>query len=118
MSASAQKEKFNYKTIFIHYFYCLAIIALLTLTSINLNKFIQNQKVLGASVDVTSLQNEKAYWQKLVSDNPTFVDGYLQIAKVDVELGNQNEARNYLQKAKDLNPNSTKIIEVQQELGL
>lgn len=113
-----QEEKFDYKKSFIHYAYCLAIIFLLTLTSININKFLNTKKVLGASVNVTPLQNEKSYWQNLVDENPTYVDGYLQLAKVDVELGNVNEATTFINKALSLDPNSSKIPEVQHELGL
>lgn len=91
---------------------------LLIITSININKFINNQKVLGASIDVSPLQNEKAYWQNIITKNPSYLDGYLELAKVDVELGNKLEAKSYIDKAEALNPNSTKVTSVQLELGL
>ena len=115
---SKQKSKENYRVYFIHYSYCLAIIALLILTSVNINKFINSQKVLGAAVDVTPLQNEKSYWQNLVNQNPTYIDAYLELAKIDIELGNKNEASNFINTALSLDPNSSKVISVQQELGL
>lgn len=108
---------FAYKKSFLHYTYCLAIIILLTAAGFNVNKFINSQKVLGTTVDVTPLQNEKAYWQKLISDNPTYIDAYLQVAKVDVELGNKNEANNFLERASNLDPNSSKVQEVKTALG-
>ncbi len=110
--------KINFKPYFIHYAYCLGIIALLILTSININKFFESQKVLGISVDVTPLQNEKDYWENIVSQNPSYTDGYLEIAKVDVELGDKNEATAYITKALTLDPNSTEITSVQKALGL
>lgn len=112
------REKVSYKFYLIHYSYCLAIIVLLTIASINLNNYLNSQKVLGASVDASPLQNEKNYWQDLVSKNPSYVDGYLQLAKVSVELGNTNEAQSFINKAISLDPNSTKIISVERELGL
>jgi tetratricopeptide (TPR) repeat protein len=115
---NAKVNKVNRAKYFLHYTYCLATILLLTLISININKAITRQKVLGTSINASPLQNEKSYWQKMVSDNPTYIDGYLELAKVDVELGNINEARSYIEKALSLDPNSPKITEVQKALGL
>ncbi len=119
MSKSAKSDKrVNKAKYFIHYFYCLAVIVLLILTSININKSLESKKVLGAAIDVTPLQNEKSYWENLVSQNPSYRDAYLQLAKVEVELGNKNEAITYITKALTLDPNSEKITSVQRELGL
>ncbi|GEM_PF-7109021 len=112
------KQKVNFQTYFIHYAYCLAIIALLSLTSVNINKYLENQKVLSATIDVTPLQNEKLYWQTLISQNPSYIDAYLQLAKVEVELGNKNEASDLIAKALQLDPNSPKITSAQKALGL
>ncbi len=115
---SKSKKKENYKKYFIHYAYCLAIISLLILTGVNINKYIENQKVLGAKIDISPLQEEKNYWENLITDHPTFVDAYLQLAKVEVEIGDKEKAINLIKKALTLDPNETKIIEVQEELGL
>lgn len=115
---STQKTKVSYKPFFLHYLYCLSLIIFLTIAGFNINKFINNQKVLGTSVDVTPLQNEKLYWQQIISNNSTYIDGYLQIAKVDIELGNKSEANNFLERASNLDPNSSKIQDVRNELGL
>lgn len=111
-------KKKNFKPYFLHYTYCLLTILLLILISININKAIATQKVLGASINASPLQNEKSYWEKMVSDNPTYIDGYLELAKVDVELGNTSEATSYIEKALSLDPNSSKITSVQKALGL
>ncbi len=91
---------------------------LLILTGFNINKYIDSQKVLGTSVDTSPLQEEKSYWQNLITDNPTYTDGYLELAKINFELGNKVEALNSLNKAIVLDPNSNKIREVQKILGL
>ncbi len=112
------KSKVNYNSYFLHYSYCLAVIVLLTIIGINLNKFLDTKKVLGVTVDVTPLQAEKIYWQNISNANPSYIDAYLQLAKVDVELGNSNEATEFIKKALMLNPNSSKITSVQKALGL
>src|SRR5579864_2513694 len=86
---SPQEKPFSYTKVFIHYIYCLAIIVFLSIASININNYLASQKVLGASVNVSPIQNERLYWQSVITLHPTYVDGYLELAKVDVELGNK-----------------------------
>jgi tetratricopeptide (TPR) repeat protein len=91
---------------------------MLTATGININNFINKQKVLGASVDVSSLQEEKNYWENLIKKNPTFVDGYLQLAKIYSLMGKKDEAILQIKSALSFDPNSMKIIQVQRLLNL
>lgn len=84
----------------------------------NLNKFINNKKVLGAQADNSKIIDEKNYWLNVVKNNPTYVDGYLELAKVDSELGLPDEAKIYIKTAYRLQPNYLKISEVQKLLGL
>ena len=121
MSAKVKKQKtkkVNSKELTLHYFYCLSIILLLILTSVNINKFLSQQQVLGTQIDTTDIQNEKLYWKKMTQDNPTYIDGYLQLAKVAVELQDRTLAQTYITKALTLDPNSIKILEVKHQLGL
>src|SRR3972149_10625863 len=111
------KTKHDFKKDIIYICSCCAAIALLTLTSFNLNKFLNNQKVLGATIDTSGIENEKVYWEKLVTQNPTYRDGYLQLAIIDNVLGNKEESLMYFQKAKSIDPNSEKISEVKRILN-
>lgn len=118
-NTKASKEiKESYGKYFIHYIYCLGTIALLILASYNLNNLLKSRNVLGASVEVNTIQDEKEYWLKVASENPTYVDAYLQLAKVETELSNKDGARSYINEAKKLNPNSEEIEIVEKELGL
>jgi hypothetical protein len=112
------KHTAKYKKYFLHYLSCLAIVLILTLTTLNINKFINNKKVLGAATDNQKILDEKTYWLEVVKNNPTYLGGYLELAKVDVELNMKDEAKDYIEKAYLLQPNSTKIPEVQNLLGL
>jgi len=117
-SAKKKKNKVSYKQYFVHYLFCLLVILLLVLTGVNIDKFLSNQKVLGTKIDTTTIQNEKSYWQKIVSDNPTYLDGYLELAKVEVQLGNTQEAQNYINQALQINPNSQRIPEIKKLLNI
>ena|SRR5260221_10809291 len=124
MPKSAKKKKLkakvnhSFKKYFIHYVYCLLIILLLSVASININHYIESQKVLGDKIDATSFLEEKTYWEAVVEKNPNYIDGYLQLAKVNVEIGNKNDAQNMIIKALELDPNNSRITSVQEELGL
>lgn len=111
-------DKISYKNYFLHYLSCLAVVFILTLTTLNINKFLNDRKVLGVAVDNEKILTEKEYWLGVVKDNPTYIDGYLELAKVDVELNLNEEAKNYIQKAYSLQPNSEKITEIKALLGL
>lgn len=112
------KVKESYGKYFVHYIYCLGTIGLLILASYNLNNLLKNRNVLGASVETNTIQDEKEYWLKIASENPTYVDAYLQLAKVEVELSNKEGAKTYIEEAKKLNPNSEVIEKVEKDLGL
>jgi len=38
--------------------------------------------------EIGRLQNLKAYWEKIVSDSPTYRDGYVHLALIEQALGN------------------------------
>ncbi len=98
---------------------CLAVIILLSLSIVNINKFLSKQKVLGAQVttDTSNLESEKTFWQKVIKENPTYRDGYLELALLDNTLGNKTDSLKNFEKAKSIDPNSPKITEVQKILN-
>ncbi len=111
-------SKYNFKKDLIYLCSCCAAIALLLLTGFNINKFLESKKVLGTTIDVSDIQNEKTYWLQMVSQNPTYRDGYLQLAVIDNTLGNKEESLMYFKKAKSIDPNSQKISEVGKLLNI
>lgn len=116
--AKKEKVKHNFKKDFMYLCSCCAAIALLFLTGLNINKFIDSKKVLGATIDTSGIENEKAYWLQMVSQNPTYRDGYLELAIIDSTLGYKEESLMYFKKAKSIDPNSQKIDEVRKLLNI
>lgn len=112
------KVKHNFKKDFMYLCSCCAVILLLFLTGANIHNFLATKKVLSASVDMSDIENEKNYWQQIVSQNPTYRDGYLQLAIVYDTLGNKEESLKNFEKAKLIDPNSPKIPQVQKILNL
>lgn len=121
MPATAKKEKskkYNFKKDLLYFCSCSGAILLLILTGLNVNQYLNKQKVLGASIDTTQLTEEKDYWEKIATDNPTYRDAYLQLARIESELGDKTKANEFIDKARAIDPNSAKISEVARLLGL
>ena len=83
----------------------LFILLVLLLTVVNITKIFANKKVLGVTVDTSSVIAQKEYYLKLIKDNPTYVDGYIELSNIEKFLGNTESANQYLKLAQNLDPN-------------
>lgn len=83
----------------------LFILLILLLTIINIDKIFANKKVLGVSVDTSSVIAQKEYYLQLIKDNPTYIDGYVELSKIEKFLGNSQAADEYLETAQNIDPN-------------
>ena len=92
------------------------ILAILFLTAINISVFIVNQKVLGANIEDYPDQ-EETFWLNIHSQNPTYFDALIELTKLKIENKETQEAFEYLQKAKAINPNSLTISDFEEQLG-
>jgi len=93
-----------------HFLFCFLAIAILTLTLINLNFSFLPAKVLGiSSQEETSNTNEASFWQNFMAENPTYLDGWLELSKIALNNQDPDTASSYLQKASEINPASEKI---------
>lgn len=95
---------------------CFGVIAVLFLAGFSLNNYFSKSKVLGT--ETPDLSKEMLFWEKIVSENPTYIDGWLELARVSFELGDKDYAIGALNSAKAINPNSEKIEVLEKELGL
>ncbi len=102
----------------------LASAILLSLTFLNIAAYLSitrinfDQKVLGASTEMDSnqnLSNEIIFWEKIVNDNPTYVDGYLKLAVLEWPL-DKTKSSHFLQIARELDPNSSKVHIIENKL--
>ena len=102
------------KTVLTLFLSTLGIFTILTLTSANFSLLkVQEVKVLGVE---SSPDSERTYWQKIVNQNPTYRDGFIELARVEAEMGNFEASNVYLGKAKEIDPNSLNLLKTEIEL--
>lgn len=99
---------------FKNFLIALFTILVLTITSLNLYLFI-NRKPTVLGIQVSPL-SERQYWQRVARNTPTYRDAWVQIAKIDSEMGNRQYAQVALNRAKNIDPNSTTILDVEKNI--
>lgn len=87
----------------------------------NITTFFESKKVLGiattqAQESAPTFEYEKKYWLDIVSKHPTYRDGYLELAQIEIDLGNKEKAALYIQKARMIDPNSSIIARFEEKL--
>jgi tetratricopeptide (TPR) repeat protein len=94
-------------------YFALAFITIISfgLVFSNITKVSGKNVVLGATdeyliPDIKDLEKEREYWVKIIEGNHTYRDGYIELADIDYRLGDLETARKWLEKAKELDPNS------------
>ncbi|MDP3994822.1 MAG: hypothetical protein Q8P91_03245 [bacterium] len=96
-----------------HLCICSAVVALLLLSGLNIETFKQKQKVLGLKTENTQEDSifpiEEIYWTFFLTQNPNYFEGWIELAKLDIDSGKTDHAIYSYTKAKQLNPNSQKV---------
>lgn len=92
---------------------CCAVIVLLTLSSHNLSRYTTSPKVLSAT---RNIEQELTFWKTIVTETPSYRDGWLELARLEMELGDKSEARKYLNQAKTIDPNNSEVKELEAKL--
>lgn len=70
--------------------------------------------ILGTS---DNLQSKKIYWINLIKENPTYFEGWIQLALIENRLGDKASAVESLNKAREIDPNSEILNKVEQTIN-
>lgn len=89
-------------------FFVLAL--LLGLSFLNIKSFYDaNQKQKGVLGAETSLNAEKDYWVNFLGGEKDYLPGWIELAKIDKELGDTNGYDNAIENIKRINPNTQEL---------
>lgn len=97
-------------------FFSAFAMLLLTLSLINLKLYFNSQNanlVLAAKKEEF---DEKQYWSNFLEANPAYFPGYIELAKMQISDNELNKAVQTILTAKEINPNSPLVIELEQSL--
>ena len=100
---------------------CCAVVLLLFVASFNLENFLAGKRVLGTETqnqiyEQELLKEQKLYWEEFLAENPTYLDGWIELANIELKLGKTEEAKLSLDKAKAIGPNSSKVKVLEEAL--
>lgn len=113
MARSATKKKHKLSLEFFKFACSCATVIVLLLSIINLNNASSKKEVLGQETSLEQLQTEKTYWENVVADNPTYMDGWIELSRIYKSLGDTSSSQKALNEARKINPNSDKLIGLQ-----
>lgn len=92
----------------LYFLSAVGILVSLTLISLNIKTYLNQKKVLAVATEsdkTTQLKNEASFWEGFLSQNPTYLPGWLELSKIEYELGDKDYALGALNTAKAINPN-------------
>jgi len=92
----------------------LLIVILFLLVSFNLNTFLKEDRILGAS-EIQPF-DEVSFWKDFVSVNENYLDGWVELAKLEAKAGKTKEVREILTKIEEIDPNSQKLLDLKNSL--
>lgn len=100
---------------------CCAVIILLFIAGINFENFLASKRVLGIKnqnqiYEQELLMEQKIYWKVFLAENPTYLDGWIELANIELKLGKLEEAKLSLDKAEAISPNSSKVKALEETL--
>lgn len=96
---------------------CCAVVIIFSLSTFNTSLFLNGNQVLGASSQAAG-QDKISFWQDLVTKYPTYMEGWVELAKLEIKSGNLQQATFYLEKAKEIDPNSNEVKQLETAIGL
>ena len=116
------KKKIGLQSEIVYLCSCCAAIILLTLVGVNLNHYLSNNQVLGATTNsqiknYESLSEEKIYWQNFLKENPGYIDGWLELTQINLDMSDKLAAKESYNNAREIDPISIKLTPFKEVFG-
>lgn len=117
------KKRLSLKKEVVFFCSCCATVLLLILSAVNVARTASDSRVLGTHSETGPLEEgqlsgEISFWHDFLQQTPSYVDGWLELATLQIQSGNKSEAMAALEKAKEIDPNSEKLKTIEESLPL
>jgi tetratricopeptide (TPR) repeat protein len=115
------KKKLKLKHELLYFCSCCAGILVLILSILNLRGLNSSGRVLGLRTEVprqelARISEEITFWKKFLGDNPSYFDGWLELAVLERQTGDEMAAQAALNAAQQIDPNSRELKILQENL--
>jgi len=110
MSKKSAKNPFSFLTLL------FGVILLLTLTSLNLYNFLKEEEVLGIASESQEFNSEILFWENFLLANNNYLDGWFELVKLKIDVGDIDGAKGALNKIEEINPNSLELLMLRNSL--
>ncbi len=114
--AKANKKKNLFKNEFAYLSIVLGTIFIFFLTTFNIDHYLEKQKVLCSATAISSSRNEIAFWEIFLYENENYIEGWLELAELQIGEGDITGARETLINVEKINPNSEELIKLRRSL--
>jgi cytochrome c-type biogenesis protein CcmH/NrfG len=85
------------------------------LTFFNLSLYM-NKTNLPSKVLASKDQNNVLIWKEFLKSHPDYIEGWIELSKIEFDKGNKSEAYEAYVKAWKINPNSQEVIQLGSKL--
>ncbi len=83
MLKKLNKTKLIKQQVFVYF----SVIIMLVITLLNLQKYLDEKEVLGASTEEISLikpsSNDVLFWRDFLAKNPNYIPGWIELGRID-----------------------------------
>ncbi len=86
--------------------------------SFNLKTYLTPKETPTVLAATSTYQEELRFLTDLVFEHPDYIDGWIELARLDHKHQNPERVQVWIAKAESINPNSPKLIELKKELGI
>ena len=114
--AKTSKKRATSKNSIFYLFVASGVILILLLTTFNLDRFLEKQKVLGSTTEISSSRNEIVFWEIFLRENENYLEGWYELAKLKLNDGDISGSNNALTEIKRINPNSEWLVKLKGSL--
>lgn len=111
----SSKKKGLKKNIFYFFSLCAAVFVLL-ISGLNIATYLDGGKREAVVLGITTEDEEKLFWVNFLNDNPSYIVGWIELAKLESKLGSINGAKEAIDKAEEIDPNSEIVKAIKEGL--
>jgi len=94
-----------------HHYFSAILVFILFVASFNIFIFLTKPTEIN---NLESTSETFEYWQGVITEYPSYKDGYLTLARLHIEKGNTQTAKLLINQARELSPNENLILPLSQ----